>query len=195
MPFDIGFPGGGSASPSGALVLPGVVVGSYYAPAPSAAPAAAAMSRSIIYFIPLFLPACTVDRIALNVTSAVASTTLRMGIYRDNGNGVPSVLGVDGGTVDPTTNGLKEVTVNYVHATGGLLWLACQMTGGASNPSVTSQTTFNQYLYNLSATAQAYITGGVMGYFVSNTGVFPDPVVPTNDTTGPIPRMAIRIAT
>lgn len=180
----------------GGFVHPGpLVAGRYYGPAPGTTPSGATMSRSICYLIPMWLPPCSIDRLAMNITSSVASTTLRMGIYQDNGAGVASALGVDGGTISAATNGLKEVTLSpaYSHP-GGLLWLACQMTGGASNPGVTSQMYFSQIIGSLSSSAVDFLTNSGTAYFFSNTTTLPNPCTPTSDTFGLTPRMTFRAA-
>jgi hypothetical protein len=50
------------------------------------------------------------DRIGIQVTTAVAAGLVRLGIYKIE-NGVPTSLVVDGGDVDASTTGQKEVTI------------------------------------------------------------------------------------
>lgn len=54
----------------------------------------------------------TVDRIGVFCGAAVALSTSRLGIYRDNGDGYPGALVLDAGTVDTSSTGFKEITIS-----------------------------------------------------------------------------------
>lgn len=67
-----------------------------------------------LYFIPVFFgQPTTLDRLAIEVTTAVAATTARLGIYDSDGTGgQPGTLIIDAGTVATTSLGVKEATIS-----------------------------------------------------------------------------------
>lgn len=66
----------------------------------------------------------TIDQMAINVTTAGAASTPRVGIYADNGNMYPGALIVDAGTQAAGTTGIKTyVTGLPVTLDPGLYWL------------------------------------------------------------------------
>ncbi len=65
--------------------------------------------------------ALTIDRLAVDVTTLQAASLNRLGLYASTADGLPGALLVDGGTVDTSTTGLKEVTVD-VAVNPGLYW-------------------------------------------------------------------------
>ena len=81
---------------------------------------------------PLWLPGCTLDRIGVDITTAGGVGALyRLGIYDENLNRV-----LDAGTVDATSTGIKEITINQV-LPAGIYWLVgCQQGAAASNTTV-----------------------------------------------------------
>lgn len=65
------------------------------------------------YATPFYVPnAMTIDRIGVNVATAVAATLARLGIYTMGADGLPGTLLLDAGTVDTATTGFKELTVS-----------------------------------------------------------------------------------
>lgn len=81
-----------------------------------------ALTANRIYAHPFIVPkTITLDRIAVNVTTLVASGQLRLGIYSDS-NSEPNSLILDAGTVDTSTTGVKTITINQ-QLTAGLYWL------------------------------------------------------------------------
>lgn len=137
---------------------------------------------------PLDIPrAVTLDQMSINVTSvAGAGGISRLGLYQDNGNGLPSARILEAGTVatDGST-GIKSITINQ-SVGRGLLWLAyvAQDATGAQcsgltgvNPLVgmsgASQTIAIGYVHNAS------VTGSLPATFVPAAfgAAFPRPVV------------------
>ena len=79
---------------------------------------------SRLWAAPFQVPrAMSIDRLAVEVMTLQAASTCRLGLYRANANGEPGVLVVDGGTVDTSTTGAKEATVD-VALQPGLYWTA-----------------------------------------------------------------------
>lgn len=79
-------------------------------------------SQDRLNYAGLWLPAGTLDRLGVWITSGgAAGSVVRLGLYGTTG-GVPGTLLVDGGTVGSTTTGFKEVTISQV-ITAGLYWV------------------------------------------------------------------------
>lgn len=92
--------------------------------------------QNTLYAVPIWIPPGTSPTVlAVNVTAAVASTTIRMGIYADGG-GKPTTLIVDGGTVSSASTGERTVTIAPGALNGGWYWLAVAWQGGASSPTL-----------------------------------------------------------
>jgi hypothetical protein len=72
------------------------------------------------------------DAIGVVVATGVASATMRLGVYADDGNGRPGQLLIDGGTCDCSGNGTKFVRIPLT-LLGGNVWLAGVSQGAASN--------------------------------------------------------------
>lgn len=73
----------------------------------------------------------TIDTIGVQVALAVAGSSLRLGIYADDGNLYPSTLLVDAGSVSSATTGPKLVTVSVPMTRGTLYWLCCHASAGS----------------------------------------------------------------
>ena len=65
----------------------------------------------------------TVDRIAIQVQTAAAGKSIRLGIYNNGTNLYPGSLLLDAGEVSVATTGMKAITINQA-LTKGLYWLA-----------------------------------------------------------------------
>ena len=114
--------------------------GYYYGPAGGRS--TTTMAAGLLTFVPFWVGASTsFTRIGAEVTTAgAAGSLLRLGIYRDNGNGLPGALTVDAGTVDAATTGAKELTIAQTLAPG-LYWLAALAEVGS--PIVRTVSTVN----------------------------------------------------
>jgi hypothetical protein len=64
----------------------------------------------------------TVDQVTCEVTTAVASSSMRYGLYAAGTNLLPGSRVADFGTVDTSTTGLKPVTVNVTLERGQVYW-------------------------------------------------------------------------
>lgn len=89
-----------------------------------------AQNRAFAY--PVLLRAGTLSRVAVNVNSAVASSTLRLGIWNVGSDGFPGTLLLDAGTVDTSTTGDKEWVINQA-VSDGWYWFSFSAQGGASS--------------------------------------------------------------
>jgi len=77
-----------------------------------------------LYAMPFLVSrAMTFDRIAVQVTTLAAGSSIRLGIYNDGTNLYPGALVSDAGEVSAATTGVKAITINQA-LTKGLYWLA-----------------------------------------------------------------------
>ena len=75
-----------------------------------------------LYHFPMHVATqITLDQLALEVTTGVASTNIRMGIYDANASWQPVNLVVDAGTVATATTGVKTVAVTNALSPGRYL--------------------------------------------------------------------------
>lgn len=115
--------------------------GRYVTP-PHTSATAATLTLNRCYYLPFRLAATrTFDRLAVDVTTNVASAVLRVGIYADDATfNWPGSLLLDAGTLDAATAiALVEATISQ-QLTAGLWWLAVACQGAA--PAVRSSATF-----------------------------------------------------
>jgi hypothetical protein len=137
----------------------------------------------------------TFDRIGIRVTTGVAATTIRLGIYDSNSSRFPNNLVLDAGTVDSsasTTN--REITISETLNTGLYFLVACAQGG---TPSVQNIGNVPLSLVNLSSYGFASIpTNQALSSTPSETGVtgaLPDPWTSTGLNIGG-PRVFLRVA-
>lgn len=96
------------------------------------------LNANYAYALPVLVErSITVDRIGVNVgIGGGAGSVVRLGIYDDTATGGgPGALIVDGGTVDTTGTGIKEVSVSQA-LVPGVYWLVAAAQVGTS-PQVT----------------------------------------------------------
>lgn len=80
----------------------------------------------------------TFDRIAVDLVTGAASSTVRMGIYSDNGSGYPAALVLDAGTVGTTgAAAILPITISQSLAPG-LYWLGSVSLGGTPTLRMTN---------------------------------------------------------
>lgn len=133
--------------------------------------------------VPLFVTASAkFDRIGMEVTAFLATSVVRLGVYADNGKGVPGDLILDAGTVDAgSVNGAKEITISQ-WLQPGLYWLAAANQVAASTVRIVSGA-----LNPVAGASLATATGATApnGYYQSGvTGAFPATFALTGTHTG-----------
>jgi hypothetical protein len=113
--------------------------GLYYTVLSSPSDGATAFTQNNIFgtYFPVSVTT-TFDRIGIEVTAAIASSTVRLGIFRCVG-GVPTTRVLDAGTIDSSTTGAKEITISQSLTPGLYILVACPQ-GGASSPTLRSRT-------------------------------------------------------
>jgi hypothetical protein len=116
---------------SGALVADKsqtFAAGSYYSPNGARSTFATIENRMTV--VPFHVPKTQqFTRIGVEVTTAAAGSTIRLGIYNIGPTGLPSTLVLDAGTIDSSVLGAAELTID-VTLVGGLYGLAAVAQGG-----------------------------------------------------------------
>lgn len=101
------------------------ITGRYYVGHDQSLAAGKAVTSPETVFIPITFPIdVTADRISLFVSTAVALSTVRLGIYSSRTDGLPGLLLLDAGTIDSSSTGLKEIVISQVLKGGYTYWLA-----------------------------------------------------------------------
>lgn len=76
-----------------------------------------------------FEHATSIDRLAINVQTAAASSNLKIVVYASASNGRPGALLHESASIDSSTTGWKEVTVSLSFAAGQVVWLGIRSNG------------------------------------------------------------------
>jgi hypothetical protein len=132
----------------------------------------------------------TFDRYAIEVTTAVASSSIKLLIYSDS-NGLPNSLVLNAGTVDSSTTGTKELTISQSLTGGQVYWLVLVSN---SNPQVRAINTANAMLIAPTTFNPAANYGS---YYADSTGSYTTPpsTFPTITGTLNYPnRIGLRVA-
>ena len=92
---------------------------------------AQALGANVIWYVPFVVATTiTVDRILADVTTAVAASSLRLGVYAMDLTGQPTGAAlIDSGALASTSTGKKEATVSATLTPGR--YLACALTDSA----------------------------------------------------------------
>ena len=153
----------------------------------------AQFAKNRLTAVPLFISeTITLDRIGAECTVAAASTTMRLGIYNSNSNGVPSSLILDAGTIDTSSIGQKTITINQT-LNAGFYYLAFIHQGGTA---VASMRAISNTGGNYSPIADTVMS--TFAYFTSwlqdgITGSMPSTMNPSSSTTNTL-RIQFRVA-
>jgi hypothetical protein len=130
-----------------------------------------------------FAGAVTLTEVRVNVTTAIASSVIRIGIYSSDSFGLPGTLLADFGTVDSSTTGEKTIASLSQALAAGTGYHLCIVTqGGASAPSCSVS---NRPVAGGPSTTTNY-TDPRWGAFSTTTisGALPG-TFPWSDTLGP----------
>lgn len=122
------------ASGAGGEVLEYRRSGNFYGPSVNgvAAITQAVANGSLRAYAWRVLESITIDRILIEVSTAVASTNVRIGLYTDNGSVYPNALitNSDTGVFDSSTTGVKTNTpAANITLTQGLYWIVVNSDG------------------------------------------------------------------
>jgi len=135
------------------------------------------LAEDVTIYTPIFLPTCTLDRIALRTgsTTPAGVNTTRLGIYRSGADFRPSTVLLDAGTVDPNAiNTNFEITISQA-VTKGLYYLAVnRQATGATPPNYNRINSGNgagmPFLDTISTTSSGVMSfqqSGVTGAFAT----------------------------
>lgn len=110
-------------------IHPGVNTSNYYFPAGAVGAATpSTLTAGVVYYTLLIVPnTTTYTKIGAKVTSSVAASTMRFGIYQ-NSNGLPTSLIADYGTVTSASTGDQEITISQT-LEPNCYWIAMQPSG------------------------------------------------------------------
>lgn len=177
--------------------VPVIPAGQYVLPCGAGAVATAATGNGSLRLAPWRVErAITIDRLAVEVTTAgEAGSVFRLGAYGDS-SGYPGALLVDGGTVAGDTTGAKEVTITALVLTPGLYWI-----GGAAQVAATTPPTM-RCLSNYSPAVPIRLgsslpatTGATQGYLQTGvSGALPSTFTATIAASSTMPRVLARVA-
>jgi hypothetical protein len=121
-----------STPAGGAAFFPPIISGDYMS-LPFGATTDVTAVNSRTYYIPIYLPACTLNRIACYTGGSFSgSGVVRLGIYNTDSNNKPSTVLLDAGTVSTNAAGTAfEITINQA-ITAGFYYLAFNSQTNAS---------------------------------------------------------------
>ena len=111
--------------------------GWYYGPPASALSVGSSNpSQPAQSWVPLWVPhTVTVDRIGMEITTGLAGPTVTLGIYDSTVDDEPGDLILTAGTIDPSTQGFKQITITQT-LSRGLHWLSFHTTDKVNFRSV-----------------------------------------------------------
>lgn len=175
--------------------------GEWVASTPWAGDGTRGMSFGVCFSTPLYLPPGTIDRLAIEVTTAATAASgsvCKLGLAADNGGARPGALLDTAGTVSLESTGVKEIATSAsVEHEGGLIWaLAVCQISAAGTPVIRGVNNIQDHLGIYSApTAGAVLTSTVRGAPYQNgvSGDLPDPMVIAAYSAS-IPRVAVRFS-
>lgn len=157
------------------------------------------MDEDATYFVPVYLPAITLDRISTRTNSTWSGTgTIRLGIYNmDATTQRPSTVRLDAGTVSATAASTNyEITINHT-VTEGWYWLAVNVQTLASTTSIVgyaSGTTSGSTHSPNPVTALANTTVVPFGYESGVSGAFATVVTANYSHNNECPLIGVRSA-
>jgi hypothetical protein len=91
------------------------------------------------YYVPIYLPVCTVDRIGIRTGTNWSATTadIRLGIYNNGASNTPTTVLLDAGTVQTSAASTTyEITVSQSIIYAGWYWLASNFQVGVGVSTV-----------------------------------------------------------
>lgn len=93
-------------------------------------------SQAAQIWVPIWVPKTSdIDRIGMEITTGGAGPTVTLMIYDSTADDAPGNLVLTAGTIDPSTNGFKEIAISQT-LTAGLWWLSVHTTDKITYRSV-----------------------------------------------------------
>ncbi len=152
-----------------------------------------AMTQSRMVLAQFAARAALIDQIAVEVTTLAAGSSVRLGIYNDDGFGRPGTLLADFATVVTTSTGVKVIDVNQSVIPGRDYWVAVVAQGGAPELTASTHAGSPSKLVSLgTATPTSLFTAN--GYYQSAvTGSLPSSFTFTPGQTVPVfPKVVVK---
>jgi hypothetical protein len=153
-------------------------------------------TEDVTYFSPVYLPACTLDRIGANSANTFSgSSTVRLGIYNNGTNNLPTTVLLDAGTLNFTNPGDNlEITISQT-ISAGIYWLAFNsQTAASTNAYLGANGSTTVYSEIIGYAATAANGNANIGYRETGiTGAFATVGTLTN-TANNIPDVYVRIS-
>ena len=136
-----------------------------------------AMTQSRLNMIPFYIwESGTIDALSVEVTTGVASSTVRLGLYSDSGDFRPNTNGgllVDAGSIDGNVTGHQSITgLNVPVVKGQWIWFGQCSQGGNPTVRVFSQPILPRINYGSSLPGVGGVNGGYR--LESITGALPN---------------------
>jgi hypothetical protein len=148
----------------------GLFTASRYYTAPSSARTTASLADGTLCAHPFWVgQPMSFDRIGAEITTLIAASSVRLGIYADNGRGSPGALIVNAGTIDSSSTGAKELVI-ATNLQPGLYWPCVVPQGGAPTMRAHNGTLFPVGAGSL---ATATGSGGIFSGVVTAAGAVP----------------------
>lgn len=139
------------------------------------------------YYLPIYLPNCTLNRIAVRSGSdSAAGNFVRLGIYNNGANNLPTTVLLDAGTIEfNATSTNFEITINQ-SISAGWHWLAVnnqtvtsanRLVGFSARPldlpfnATLDETQFGISAYSQTGVTGAFATAGSLSRIVTTTNV------------------------
>lgn len=168
----------------------------YFAPNVTATSTNSALGNGSLRFVPFYLPnAVTLARIGGEVTViGDAGSTIRLGIYADDGTGKPGARQIDAGTIAADSATVQEVVISLALA-AGIYWV-CGAVQGVTVTQPTVRTLATPVVLGVDAGAvipgaganpQSYLLAGV-------TAALPASAAAAVVSTGIVPRIFVKVA-
>ena len=132
------------------------------------------------------------DRIGAEVTVVgTAGAVVRLGIYDDDGSGLPGALVVDAGTIAGTVAAASTITISQAFANAGWRWLAACVQGAAgTRPTMRMVTYVGDAPVSHGSTPGSNIQTSYVQTGVA--GALPNPAVPSTSANVLAPRAFLR---
>ena len=143
-------------------------------------------------FARIYIPrAMTVDRIGVEITTAIAASTTRLAIY-SNVNDVATALILDAGTVDSSTTGFKEITISQALSQG---WVFLGVSASINTVGIRSFKGGGGHgFHSTAATYSQYIIPGFLSTTWTGAGAAPAGPITAASGGEDSPRLILRAA-
>jgi hypothetical protein len=149
-------------------------------------------TNEALLFIPIAIrQPVTVDRMQILVDTAEAGVVARLGLYENNDGTVGSLI-VDAGTVDCSTTGFKEVTINET-LPSGIVWAAFVPNGSTGTLRIRGN--FDQAIIKVSGgNAPNAASGAGCLQQTGVSGALPDPPIAGFGEGREVPVVGLRVS-